>query len=99
MSVEIKKIDNGLTCYTLICDDSGKPMVKVWSRTLGEQNPSQTIEARWMEGSLKGSGKFLVEGLLSCTPIEEGRSKTEIADFITDEIGGEVKLTAFIKQK
>lgn len=99
MSVEIKKIDDDLTCYTLICDDSGKQMVKVWSRTSSEQNPSQTVEAKWSESSYKGSGKFHIEGLLSCTPIEENRFRTEIVDFMTDEIGGEVKLTAFVKQK
>jgi len=37
--------------------------------------------------------------LLSCTPIENSRSNTEIADFMTDEIQGDVKLTAFVQLK
>lgn len=99
MSVEVKKIDDELSCYTFICNDTGKRMVNIWSRSIGEKMPVQTVEAKWFESGYVGSGPFEIEGVLSCTPIEDSRFNTEIVDFMTDEISGDVKLTAFVKQK
>jgi hypothetical protein len=99
MSVEINKIDDELICHTFICDDTGKRMINVWARIIGDNVPKQTVEAKWIDGIYCGSGKHKIEGLLSCTPIENSRTNTEIVDFMTDEIGGDVKLTAFIQAK
>jgi hypothetical protein len=99
MSVEIKKIDDELSCYTFICNDTGKRMLNVWSRSIGGKTPVQTVEAKWFSSGYAGSGPFEIEGVLSCTPIDDSRFNTEIVDFMTDEISGDVKLTAFVKQK
>ena len=99
MSIEINKIDDELACYIFICDDTGKKMINVWPRTIGDDIPTQTVEAKWSNGVYSGSGRHDIKGVLSCTPIENSRLNTEISDFITDEIQGDVKLTAFVSLK
>ena len=44
MSVEINKIDDELICHTFICNDTGKRMINVWARIIGDNVPKQTVE-------------------------------------------------------